>query len=619
MGAELVNSAARRIGRRPEEAVSVETEGRDIFFKIPLEGLRGSLGAKHTYRLSPEGSGYRIYRARKVFRYMTAGCGSAAPYDTVYDDAGFIGPDGGDGGSERDGGPGACTPAPRNYEGDGHYDIRPGDKVAAANGVSFVLGSSGIDPEEGTDFFAADFYIGESRLNDHFIQFRSGWNYRVFGIEVGPVSIGETECGLALSADVRSRYAGPIESNQDLYAACLEGESHPSHEICSYFIPYEPAPSETIHKEGKFQAITLRGADPIIGSYYLGQLRLFYPRIVEMLGASEIAPAISLRWFIEGEADFSIGFTKKQIVLIYAGFLSEDDFIYYIRDLEVGGLASIAQNGIVGHELSHLIRDHMGMGHGLNEGLAEYTRYHALEDVEHAPALEAAVAFNTPIDIPRYPQPITFVDYDPANGEVLADFGVWFEEKTMWVLDERTMIAVDGITDQGVSIRVFKDESMDGWHTFSEASGWQMSDRPICMETGYTKPFGFYINGEAYPLARLEDGEPLPARPYIRLDDFPSPMDPDYLEKMSFFYDTAFCLFEGIRELYGHDVIREFVRRAEVVRRANVAGQFTAFCALSELKAAAGAAAGADIIDYLDRFLLSDECIISFESGNPYF
>lgn len=499
---------------------------------------------------------------------------------------------------DTDGDSSTCDMGPRVFEGDGNYEVRTGDRIIANNEVSFLI--RGPSSEECT-IFGADFYIGEEQLTFLPIPFYHESCAETYGISFTRSVLQITDCGCSQNIEFVSTYPGPITSRQDLYFNCRETER--PHSQCADFIPYEPTSTETMYSEGPFQVIVPSGVDPEIGTYYLAQLQHAYDPLVEFFGVEEILPHISLRWYLP---DGSFSFPNTNYQIKWSSI--EESEVEFIREEEAGGLDNIASNNIVVHELKHLLDYHLRIPYWLSEGLARYAEVYVTQRPPPPipPILEEAISLNQPLLIPAtdYPLEIEFTEYNFEDRSAFeATTGFWFKERSSLLLNENTLLIVDTVDDDNFTVRVFQDEErIDRYH------GWVFDQLTQCFETDYIQHSGIWFGDTFYQTARRDDAVVIP-QDYVSLSE--GHAEGGY----SPFYETAFCLFQGLRELYGHEVIRSFLQEADHVRRESMeTNSLSLFCATEALENAVGE----DLSGYFSRFEPPTGCSYNFEN-TPIF
>ncbi|PIU58400.1 MAG: hypothetical protein COS89_00580 [Deltaproteobacteria bacterium CG07_land_8_20_14_0_80_38_7] len=328
-------------------------------------------------------------------------------------------------------------------------------------------------------------------------------------------------------------------------------------------------------------------ADPIIAEYYLNQLEMGHEQLLSLFDISEHTPFISLRWYLP-DGGFPPPHAGDAIYWPAASPGTEASTLNFIRDEESGGLTEMVTNETVIHELSHVMRDHLRLPHWMEEGLSTYAEVYATErTIHHEPIVEGTFPLGAEIEIPGLPawwRPI-FSAYDEETDSVAEErtrqrFTAMSQTTYRISSDSSFLLSVERVSSIDITIRVFHDRS------FNRSTGWTYDFQTERMETGYRENHGVYIDDEFYRTA-LPQPEVIP---YTSLDTGGS--------SGAAYYKSAYCFFEGIRQLYGHNVIPRFLHMVEEGRERDEMACPPNYCMLPALEAPTGA----DLSSYFELF-----------------
>lgn len=461
--------------------------------------------------------------------------------------------------------------------------IKSGDIVDVGNGLSILV------QQADANHALVDLCLGGKRL------------------DVFPIKVEQNYCaehhGVSLSLNGSVLVVDPVYNNfinspLDIYTACMR--SGTPHSNCVDFIGYTPAPTERLQKKGKFQVITPSDANPIIGAYFLQQVQLSYRQIQKYFGFSEVTPLISLRW-LRADKGWAVPNTTEQVKMFPASPGTEASEVEWIQNNQNGKIATIAGSDIIIHELTHLLFYGMSFPYYMGEGLARFAEVHITQRPNPIAKWDKTIPFNTSIPVSDLVRPLQFTTRGQNSlGQAVVfspSLQQWFTEKSHHMLESGKMLTVETFTKRGVSVRLFDNVQFDRQH------GWILQYWVECLEDGYLEQLAI-LTGKAHYVGsqKTEAGE-FTKNPYASLSK--GPRNPGSNGEL---YDTAYCMYEGVQQMYGKRVMHDFLAKADKVRQDNLNGIPTQFCATHELEVAAHH----DLTNYLRRFDPPRTCFSTF-------
>lgn len=481
---------------------------------------------------------------------------------------------------------GACScPKPQKITGDGTYFVKTGDEITASNGLRVkVIKQNTFLPSYYLTNLLIDVYAGDEKLNMLPIDLLLYSNCaNVFGVYLGVGNNGKLNgCG-HVSLKVTSDLNGPISSRQDLYLKCMETDV--CQQECAEFIPSEAALDEAVYAEGKLKVFISESMSPLVGQYFLNQLQKCYQPIVDYFGVKEVTPTISLRYIDNGICGIYFKpYTINQILWSAGNSETEVQILEMISSGEYDLADPECSDGLVAHELSHLLRTGIASSYYLEEGLALRSEYYiASHPVNMAPITKSTVSLGSEMEVAPYVT-VVIVGISPADKQVVFKFKYGqdkyiLKEKTYFYLNDKTLLVLESVQGNSAVLAMYERPAVnsDNWVYI-----------PRCSENGYNQEVEFFTGNEFYASSNYESVE-------IKYESLSSIENPEYA------YETGYCFWQLLVDQYGENIIKQFLAIGNAAREQTLAGNPTDFCwmkALAEI-------AGADLNQHFAKFGLS--------------